>query len=204
MNKLRVLIGCEFSGVVRRAFRDRGHEAFSCDLLPAEDNSPYHYKMDVLELLKREQFDMMVAHPPCCHLAVSGAQWFKEKRADGRQQAGIDFFMKFTALDSGPLKWCIENPIGIMSRIYRKPDQIVHPYHFGHETAKATCLWLNGLPALVPTNIVEPKWHVSKKTGKRHSQWDYDISRDHKNRKHLRSITFDGIAKAMEEQWGNL
>lgn len=195
---MRVLVACEFSGIVREAFRKRGHDAWSCDLLPAEDNSPYHEQCDAAELIGYPHWELIIAHPPCTHLSVSGAQWWKEKQADGRQQAAAEFFKLFTALTC---RWAIENPVGAMSRLYRKPDQIIHPYHFGHQASKATCLWLNGLPKLVPTNIVEPLWHVSK-TGKRHSLWDYEISRDKKNRAHLRSKTFQGIADAMAAQWG--
>ena len=195
---MRILVACEFSGRVRDAFIARGHDAVSCDLLPTESPGP-HIQGDVLAVLG-DGWDMMIAHPPCTHLAVSGAQWFAEKRKDGRQQQGIDFFMAFA--QTGIARVCIETPIGIMSTVWRKPDQIIQPYHFGHTAAKATCLWLANLPLLVPTDVVEPQWHISK-TGKRHSQWDYDISRDKKNRAHLRSVTFQGIASAMAEQWAN-
>jgi hypothetical protein len=134
-------------------------------------------------------------------LASSGAQWFAEKRADGRQRAAADFFMGL--VDAPIAKIAIENPIGVMSRVYRRPDQVVHPWMFGHSASKATCLWLKGLSALVPSRIVEPEWHISR-SGKRHSMWDYNISRDHKNRARLRSITFQGIADAMADQWGGV
>lgn len=193
---MRILVACEFSGTVRDAFAARGHDAWSCDLLPSEKPGN-HIQGDVLDVLASD-WDLVIAHPPCTHLSVSGAQWWKEKQADGRQQAGADFFRLFTTLTC---RWAIENPVGAMSRLYRKPDQIIHPYHFGHPASKATCLWLNNLPKLVPTEVVEPLWYVSK-TGKRHSQWDYDISRDKKNRARLRSKTFQGIADAMAAQWG--
>jgi len=196
---VRILVACEFSGIVRDAFAKRGHDVWSCDLLPTE-RPGQHIQGDVLGILG-DGWDLMIAHPPCTHLAVSGAQWFAEKRKDGRQQEGADFFM---ALVNAPVpKVAVENPIGVMSRLYRKPDQIVHPWWFGHPTAKATCLWLKGLPPLFATHVVEPEWHVSK-TGKRHSMWDYNVSRDHKNRGHLRSVTFEGIAEAMAEQWNAL
>lgn len=139
---MRVLVACEFSGVVRRAFEARGHNAWSCDILPTEDGSPYHHHTNVLELLTRTQWDLMIAHPPCTHLSVSGARWFKDKRLD--QEAAIDFFM---ALVNAPVpRIAIENPIGIMSTRYRKPDQIIQPWQFGHGETKATCLWLKNLP----------------------------------------------------------
>ncbi len=192
----RLLVACEFSGIVRDAFATRGWDAWSCDLLPSERQGQ-HIQGDVLQILD-DGWDMMIAHPPCTHLAVSGAQWFAQKRADGRQQAAADFFM---ALIETPIsRIAVENPIGVMSRLYRKPDQIIHPWMFGHPTTKATCLWIRGLPALRPTQIVEPEWHISK-PGKRHSMWDYNISRDHTGRSRLRSITFGGIAEAMAAQW---
>lgn len=186
---MRVLVACEFSGVVRDAFRRRGHNAWSCDLLPAEPSEfeQYHYQRDVLQLLKRP-WDLIIAHPPCTHLAVSGARWFKGRWAE--QQAAIEFFMMFT--QKHLKRVCIENPIGIMSTRYRKPDQIIQPWQFGHGETKATCLWLNNLPLLQPTNIVEGR-----------------EARIHKmppspDRGKLRSITYVGIAEAMADQWGDL
>src|ERR1035437_323553 len=132
---MRVLIACEYSGRVREAFRKKGHNAYSCDLLPSEDNSPYHYCLDVLDLLDQD-WDMIIVFPPCTHLAVSGAKHFEEKRKDGRQQEGIDFFMQFTNLSCQ--KVAIENPIGIMSTLYHKPNQIIQPWMFGHGETKAT------------------------------------------------------------------
>ena len=184
----RVLIACEFSGVVREAFRKRGHEAWSCDLLPAEDYQLFHWQCDVMDLLAEEVFDMMIAFPPCTDLAVSGARWFKQKQKDGRQQRSIDFFMKLVNADIP--KIAIENPIGIMSTHYRKPDQIIQPWQFGHGETKATCLWLKNLPKLEPTNIVE---------GREQRIWKMPPS---KNRAKERSRTFQGIANAMAEQWG--
>jgi hypothetical protein len=141
----------------------------------------------------------MIAHPPCTDLSSSGAAWFEQKRKDGRQQNSIDFFMKFVS--RGIPKWCIENPIGIMSRMFRKPDQIIQPYFFGEPVKKATCLWLNNLPELHATNVVKPEI-TTLKTGARFSTWDYKISMNHKERAKLRSITFQGIANAMAGQWG--
>jgi hypothetical protein len=146
----RALIACEFSGIVRSAFAVRDWDAWSCDLLPTE-RPGQHIQGDVLEILD-DGWDLMIAHPPCQHLAVSGARWFAVKQADGRQQQGIDFFMAL-ANASIPHK-AIENPISIMSRLYRKPDQIIQPWQFGHGETKATCLWLTNLPKLTPTNIV--------------------------------------------------
>ena len=183
---MRVLIGCEFSGIVREAFRQRGHDAWSCDLLDTEIPGP-HYKGDIRNVLSK-QWDIAIFHPPCTDLAVSGARYFKEKRADGRQQAAIEFFLLLA--QSEIPKTATENPISIMSTIYRKPDQIIQPWMFGHGEVKATCLWLKGLPALTPTNIVsgrEARIHLMPPSADR---W--------KNR----SRTFPGIADAMAQQWG--
>jgi len=183
---MKVLIGCEFSGVVRDAFIKRGHYAISCDILPTEKPGP-HYQGDIMEVLT-DWYDLAIFHPPCTHLAVSGARHFAEKRKDGRQQAAIDFFM---ALVNAPIeKICIENPISIMSTVYRKPDQIIQPWQFGHGETKATCLWLKGLPMLEPTNIVngrEARIHKMPPS---------------KDRAKLRSITYQGIADAMAQTWG--
>lgn len=141
---MKVLIGCEYSGILRDEFAARGHDAMSCDLLPTEKPGK-HYQGDVRDILN-DGWDMMIAHPPCSHLAVSGAAWFEQKRKDGRQQQGIDFFM---LLVNAPIeRIAIENPIGIMSTVYRKPDQIVNPFNFGDPVRKPTCLWLQNLPKL--------------------------------------------------------
>ena len=193
MKKKRVLIACEFSGRVREAFRKRGHDAWSCDLLPSDDNSPYHIQGDVLQLLRYcpvyRYYDLMIAFPPCTHLAVSGARWFKEKRKDGRQQKAIDFFITLTK--ASIRKIAIENPVSIMSSIYRGPDQYIQPWQFGHGETKATCLWLKNLPKLIPTKIVEGR--------------EARIHRmpPSKDRGKLRSITYQGIADAMPVQWGD-
>lgn len=222
---MKILVACEFSGVVRRAFYERGHDVISCDLLPAEDGSPYHYQGPVEDCLRyMGSFDLMIGHPPCTHLCSSGARHFAAKRADGRQQQGIDFFMMLA--NANVPRIAIENPVGIMSTIYRKPDQIIQPYQFGHRESKSTCLWLKGLPLLVPTDIVEPTWKKNPDGtdyrdagGSRYSEMHYNPAAcakarwdnqtpsgqnklgPSKDRWKLRSITYGGIAKAMAEQW---
>ncbi|HPL78176.1 MAG TPA: DNA cytosine methyltransferase, partial [Burkholderiaceae bacterium] len=149
---MKVLVACEYSGRVRQAFRDRGHDAWSCDLLPAEDDSEFHLQGDAIGHAASGNFDLMVAHPPCTHLSVSGARHFEAKRADGRQQEAIDFFL---AIARAPVpRIAVENPICIMSSVWREPDQVIQPWMFGHGETKATCLWLKGLPPLRATNIV--------------------------------------------------
>ena len=183
---MKILIACEYSGRVRDAFIKKGHDAMSCDILPTDIPGP-HYQGDVLDILY-DNWDMIVAFPPCDHLAVSGARWFKDKQADGRQQAGIDFFMLF-ANHPCP-KIAIENPVGIMSTKWRKPDQIIQPWMFGHGETKKTCLWLKGLPKLKPTNIVE---------GREQRIWKMSPGPE---RAKMRSLTYTGIAQAMADQWG--
>jgi len=183
---VRVLIACEESGVVRQAFHWKGHDAWSCDIV--ETRIPgNHYRCDVMEVLYTS-WDMMIAFPPCTDLCVSGARWFPKKQASGQQQASINFFMKLAGADIP--KIAIENPVGIMSTKFRKPDQIIQPWQFGHGETKATCLWLKGLPKLTPTNIVYGR-----------------EARIHKmppgeNRARDRSETYKGIAEAMASQWG--
>lgn len=202
MKRLKVLIGCEYSGRVRKAFRDRGHDAWSCDLLPSEDGSPYHMIRDVTEVALEGRtwsddrmgpacpWDIGIFHPPCTHLSVSGARHFEAKRADGRQQEAIEFFLMLARL---PIpKIAIENPVCIMSSVWRKPDQTIQPWMFGHGETKATCLWLKGLPHLVPTNIVpgrEPRVHRMPPGPNRWKE---------------RSRTYEGIAAAMADQWGDV
>ena len=183
---MRVLVACEYSGTVRDAFRAMGHDAVSCDLLPTDVPGPHH-QGSVLDIIN-DGWDMMIAFPPCTHLAVSGARWFAAKRADGRQQQAIDFFMQLANADIP--KIAIENPVCIMSTQWRKPDQIIQPWQFGHGETKATCLWLKGLPQLTPTNIVD---------GREQRIWKLPPSED---RWKLRSKTFDGVAHAMAQQWG--
>ena len=196
---MRVLVACEFSGIVRDAFAAKGHDAWSCDLLPSE-RPGQHIQGDVLEVLN-DGWDLMIAHPPCTHLCVSGARYWKQKIADGRQQEGIDFFMRFVA--SRVPKWAIENPIGCMSKKYRPPDQIIQPYWFGDEAQKATCLWLKNLPPLMSTKMVDrgPIW-VNKKNGKKRGGRFHMCLPPGPDRWKIRSRTFQGIADAMADQWG--
>lgn len=196
---MKVLIACEFSGTVRDAFAKLGHDAWSCDLEPTETLGN-HYQGDMFDIVN-DGWDLIIAHPPCTHLAVSGARHFAQKRADGRQQQGIDFFMRVATINVPKL--AIENPIGIMSTIYRKPDQIIQPYEYGHRTTKATCFWIKGLPLLKPTNIVDKGGVVTFKSGKRMSEWFYESSHlKPKEREKMRNKTFQGIADAMASQWG--
>lgn len=189
---MKVLVACEFSGIVREAFRKRGHDAWSCDLLPAEDSSPFHKVQDVFDAVSCKPsgyWDLMIAFPPCTHLAVSGARWFKDKRKE--QIAAKHFFLSLAEREDVS-RIAIENPVGVMSTYYRKPDQIIQPWQFGHGETKATCLWLKNLPKLVPTNVVEgrePRVHYASP---RPDRWKE------------RSRTLQGIADAMAEQWGVL
>ena len=185
---MRVLIACEYSGVVRDAFLGGGHEAMSCDLLPTDAPGP-HYQGDVKDVLDYP-WDLMIAHPPCTDLSVSGARHFAAKKMDGRQQASASFFMML-AKSNIPMI-AIENPICIMSSLYRKPDQVVQPWMFGHGETKATSLWLKGLPKLIPTNIVEGREQRIHKMPPSADRWK------------LRSVTFQGIAQALADQWGKL
>ena len=191
---MKVLVACEYSGTVRDAFIMRGHDAVSCDILPTDSPGP-HYLGDVRAILN-EGWDLMIAHPPCTHLAVSGAAWFAEKQKDGRQQKAIDFFLEIVNADIP--KICVENPVCIMSSVYRKPDQIIQPYMFGHAESKKTCLWLKNLSKLVPTNDVKSEWELLPKN-KRERLHYLPPSED---RWKLRSKTFHGIAEAMATQWG--
>ena len=187
---MRVLVACEFSGIVREAFRKRGHDAWSCDLLPSEIIGN-HLRVDVLSVLGGhggKSWDMMIAFPPCTYLCGSGARWWKNKRKE--QLLAIQFFNRLASTFIP--KVAIENPIGCMSRHYRKPDQIIHPWEFGCGEEKKTCLWLKGLPLLKPTNIVEGR--------KPRVHWEAPSPDRWKNR----SRTYQGIADAMADQWGNL
>ena len=204
-----ILIACEFSGTVRDAFAAKGWDAWSCDLLPTEKPGN-HIQGDAIEAMQSRRWDMMIAFPPCTHLAVSGAAWFEKKRADGRQQEGIDFFMQFAA--SNIERYCIENPVGIMSSVWRRPDQVIQPYYFGDEFQKTTCLWLRGLPLLVhiaSDDLFNQKTHVGKgemitfPSGKRMAKW-YAMLRTDSTRAHIRSKTFPGVGNAMADQWGAL
>jgi site-specific DNA-cytosine methylase len=183
---VRVLVACEYSGRVRNAFRALGHDAWSCDLLESEDNSPFHIVGDVVPLLSG--WDLMIAHPPCTHLSVSGARHFAAKRADGRQMYALDFVK---LLMGAPIaRVCIENPISIISTHIRKPDQIIQPWQFGHGETKATCLWLRNLPLLTPTDVVEGREAKVHRMPPGPNRWKE------------RSRTYQGIADAMAAQWG--
>lgn len=181
---MRVLIACEFSGIVREAFRKLGHNAYSCDLLPSDDNSNYHLQCDVLSLLD-DKWDLMIAHPPCTHLAVSGARWFVEKQKE--QTEALIFVRKL--LDAQINKIALENPISIISTKIRKPTQIIQPWQYGHGETKATCLWLKNLPTLKPSNIVEGRESRIHKMAPSSNRWKE------------RSKTYQGIADAMAIQW---
>lgn len=185
---MKVLIACEFSGSVRRAFRALGHDAFSCDLLPAEDGQEFHIQGDCIPVAASRNWDLMIAHPPCTHLAVSGARWFKDKQAE--QSKAISFVL---ALANAPIpRIAIENPISVLSSRWRKPDQIIQPWQFGHGEVKATCIWLKNLPVLKPTRIVDGRLPRVHYASPRPDRWKE------------RSRTLPGIASAMAEQWGLL
>lgn len=193
---MRVLIGCEYSGRVRDAFRARGHDAWSCDLLPCEGNPDFHIQVDVFKALAHAHWDLAIFHPPCTHLAVSGARHFAAKRADGRQQAALDFVGKL--MDCDVRSWALENPVSIISSHFRKPDQVIQPWQFGHPEKKATCLWLHNLPCLTPTNDVRALMATLPKS---------QSERVHRmppgpERWRERSRTFQGVADAMAVQWG--
>ena len=188
-SNVRVLVACEFSGVVREAFRARGHDAWSCDLLPAEDDEKWHLVGDALDAIEHppfgEPWDLMIAHPPCTHLAVSGARWFNEKRAE--QAQALDFVRRL--LEAPLALIAVENPVSIISSHIRKPDQIVQPFYFGDPFRKTTCLWLKGLPLLTKTNDLG--------TGKQ-ACWREP---PHPDRWKRRSRTYPGFAAAMADQW---
>lgn len=210
---VKVLVACEESQEVCKAFREKGHEAYSCDIIePSGGHPEWHILGDVLPLLDGNctfrtmagaehyvvKWDMIIAFPPCTHLAVSGAAWFKKKQEDGRQQEAIDFFMKFVNADCEHI--AVENPVCIMSTHYRKPDQIIQPWMFGHPEKKATCLWLKGLPLLTPTNDVSEYM----KTLPKNQQERLHYLPPSPDRAKIRSKTFEGIAKAMASQWSDI
>jgi len=204
---MRVLVACEFSGVVRRAFLAQGHEAWSCDLQLAEDSGFNHIQADIMTVLSsdRWKWDLLIAFPPCTDLCSSGAQYWPEKRTDGRQQRAIGFVVRLEIADIA--KSAIENPVGVLSTAWRKPDQIIQPFQFGDPYMKKTCLWLKGLPALKPTNIVEPvaHWHGGVRRGGKKADGTRTPSKlptALKYGERERSRTFQGIADAMAEQWG--
>lgn len=218
---MKILVACEESQAVCKAFREKGHYAFSCDLLECSGGHPeWHIQSDIGVLLDGiengravmfcsldgrahlvKKWDMVIAFPPCTDLAASGARWFEEKRKDGRQQKSIEFFLRFTRLDVPKL--VIENPVGIMSTHYRTPDQVINPYQFGDPFEKKTCLWLKGVEKLIPTNIVDIPPRVKFESGKTMPKWYADAWHLPKEeRARLRSKTFPGIAAAMADQWG--
>lgn len=194
---MKVLVACEYSGAVRDAFIRGGHDAMSCDLLPTESDGP-HYRGDVRDVLDYP-WDLMIAHPPCTHLSVSGARHFDGKRLDGRQQAAVSFFMTLAKADIPRV--CIENPVCIMGTLWRKPDQVIQPWQFGHPESKATCLWLRGLDPLQPTNILQvPEsghWENQTASGQNNLP-------PSENRWKIRAKTYQGIAEAMVSQWASV
>jgi hypothetical protein len=196
---MKVLVACEYSGIVRDAFTRKGHNATSCDILPTESEGK-HYQGDVLDILG-DGWDLMIAHPPCTHLAVSGARWFASghKPIHLRDEA-IEFVREL--MDAPINKIAIENPVSVISSYIRKSDQLIHPYHFGEPAAKSTCLWLKNLPKLQHTNIVEPEY-VFSGTGRKWSKWFFETScLPVKERGKARSRFWKGIADAMADQWG--
>ena len=217
---MKVLVACEFSGIVRDAFAELGHDAISCDLLPSEKPGK-HYQGDVLDILN-DGWDLMVAHPPCTYLTVTGSKWYyhpddkdlpiEKRRAHPKfpnrakeREYGVAFFM--TLANSNINRIAIENPVGIMSTRWRKPDQIIQPWLFGDSVSKRTCLWLKNLPQLKPTQIVNKGEFIEFRSGKRMPKWYNDCAIKAKTtgeRRTLRSKTFPGIAKAIANQWGKI
>lgn len=193
---MRILVACEYSGIVRNEFAKLGHDAWSCDLSPTEIPGQ-HYQGYLEDFIgEGSEWDLIIAHPPCTHLASSGARYFKEKQADGRQQYAINFFMMIANRNCPRI--CIENPIGIMSTVWRKPDQIIQPWQFGHDASKATCLWLKGLPKLQPTDIIiKARYENQTPSGQNRLSPSPE-------RAMLRSKTYEGIARAMADQWGKI
>jgi len=203
--KMRVLVACEFSGTVRDAFTKQGHYAMSCDLEPSTSNGN-HYQGNVLDIIN-DDWDLMIAHPPCTYLTVTGNKWMKPEFAERfptRQQDREDAVNFFLKLANAPIeKICIENPIGIMSTRFQKPNQIIQPYHFGHNASKSTCLWLKNLPLLEHTDVVDKGEFITYKSGKRVSKWYADAANlSPSERAKVRNTTFQGIADAMADQWG--
>ena len=234
-----ILIACEESQAICKAFREKGHNAYSCDLLECSGGHPeWHFMQDVLQVIpnhggklengedyflpKGEEWDLMIAHPPCTYLSVSGARWLYhpddanlpiEQRREhphhlGRRKMKAEaelFFMQFT--NTNIKRWAIENPVGCMNTVFRKPDQIVQPFWFGDSASKKTCLWLHGLPPLVPTNIVDPGERVVLSSGRSLPKWysdSFNTKISTEERRRLRSKTFPGFAQAVAEQWGKL
>lgn len=202
---MKILIACEFSGTVRDAFIAKGHDAISCDILPTEKFGP-HYLGDVLKLINQRTFDLMIAHPPCTRLTTSANKWYKPEFRDRfpnimqEREDAVRFFMEL--YNSNIPQIFIENPKGIMTSRFRNADQYIQPFMFGHTTTKMTGLWLKKLPKLIPTKIVEPEWIIAP-SGNRHSPFHYNtLLLPQEQRWRIRSRTYQGIAKAMAEQWG--
>lgn len=198
---MKVLVACEFTGTVRDAFAAKGHNAWSCDLLPSE-RPGQHYQGDVGDMLD-DDWDLLIAHPPCTYLAGSGARWKELGRSDKRENAAKMFLM--LAHRKRIPKRVVENPVGCMSTLYRKPDQVVQPYMFGDDLSKKTCYWLYGLPLLLPTEAVPPRLVDGKlRWGNQNDIGNVEMIADYETRWRTRSATPPGIAKAMAEQWGSL
>lgn len=189
---MKVLVGCEYSGIVREAFRARGHDAWSCDIIPSEDDSPYHIQKDVFEVIDGAAWELAIFHPPCTYLAVSGYHW--NSKIEGRSEKtdlAIEFVRRL--MECGIPRIAVENPRSVISSRIRPADQMVHPYHFGEPISKGTCLWLDNLPKLVHTNVVEP------------GPWpEFLLGPNDPDRAKKRSRFFPGIAEAMADQWGSL
>lgn len=199
---MKVLIACEFSGTVRRAFRERGHDAWSCDLLPSDDASEYHIQGDAIEAATRiHGWDLMIGHPPCTYLSVSGMHWTTRGLRDPLLTEEAIAFVR-QLMDSPIERIAIENPVSVISSRIRKPNQIVHPWMFGDDASKATCLWLKNLRPLVPTQIVEPRIINGKKRWGNQTDSGQNKLAPSADRWKIRSKTYNGIAKAMADQWG--
>lgn len=206
---MKILIACEESQAVLKQFRLSGHDAYSNDIIGCSGDMPeYHLKMDVFEAINLKKWDMIIAFPPCTFLTCTGNRWFNIERYGEKaiqrhkdREKAIEFFKGLINADCD--KIAIENPIGVMSTRYRKPNQVIHPFMFGHKITKATCLWLKGLPEIKPTNIVDKGEVVISKSGNKMSKWYYGTScLPHNQRAKARSKTFEGIAKAFASQWG--
>ena len=202
---MRILVACEFSGVVREAFRKRGHTAYSCDLLPADDNQEWHIQDDIMKVIYPPhrcgaKWDLMIAHPPCTYLSVSGLHWNKRRpERVAETEMAIEFVRAL--LDAPVGRIALENPVGCISSRIRKPDQIIQPYEFGHDASKATCLWLKGLPKLKPTSRVEPRLVNGRRIWGNQTPSGQNKLGPSSDRWKLRSITYQGIEDAMAEQW---
>lgn len=199
---IKILIACEESQTIATAFRKLGFQAYSCDLKECSGGHPeYHIQGDCLDIINRMKFDLIIAHPPCTYLSVAGARWFSNPERKPLQEEAVEFFLQFTRLECDHV--AIENPIGIMSTRFRKPDQIIQPFQFGDSFRKSTCLWLKGLPKLKPTNIVDEGEQITFASGKKMPKWYADLwGMSKEQRQELRSKTFPGIASAIAEQWG--